>query len=261
MTYALITGASKGLGKSIAEELAKRNYNLLLVARSSNLLDDLSKSLKAKHKVEVQYLECDLSAPNSSKIIKEWTDHLGANISILVNNAGYGLWGNFETLKLQGQLNMMQLNMQSIVELTYTYLPQLKLNKNSYILNVGSTAGYQAVPTLAVYSASKAFVIAFTRGLAYELKNTNVSVTCLSPGSTDTGFMDRAGMNDKIKATAEKFNMTPELVAKIGVKGLFNKKTEVIPGLVNLLTVHLTYHLPKSLIEKVAANIYLKALK
>lgn len=253
--YALITGASKGIGKSIAYALANRKYNLLLVARSEDGLMSIKQDLTIKFNIKVEVLILDLSIPASALQVKEWVDRNAFPVSILINNAGYGLWGEFEHLSLELQANMLQLNITALVELTYHFLPLLKAQNESYILNVSSTAAYQAVPTLALYAASKSFVLSFSRALRFELRKSSVSVTCLCPGPVDTGFAERAGLSG-LSQMAQKFNMNPDEVAAIALKGLFSKKSEIIPGITNLISAYGNRFLPKSLIEKVAAGIY-----
>jgi uncharacterized protein len=256
MKYALITGASKGIGRSLAFALAREKYNLLLVARSEDVLKEL-KELLSKYSVDVHYLAIDLSLPDSSELIRKWYSDKKINISILVNNAGYGLWGNFDKLSLSNQNNMLQLNIFAVVNLTYEILPLLKANPKSYILNVASTAAYQAVPTLSLYAASKAFVLLFSRGLKFELKDTGVSVTCLCPGPTSTGFIKRAGMaGGIIEERAEKFSMDPDKVAEIALAGMFRGKAEVIPGIANKIGAMFASLAPKKLTEKITANLY-----
>lgn len=254
-TYALVTGASKGIGKAIAFNLAERNYNLLLVARSTDELNDLKELLIRQYSINVEVLSIDLSDVDSAYKVSQWVKAHSFQVSILVNNAGYGLWGKFEELELKEQINMLQLNINTVVELTYQMLPLLKQQKASYILNVASTAAYQAVPTLALYSASKAFVLSFTRAIRFELKDTSISTTCLCPGPVDTGFAARAGL-DALGKMVEKFNMDPKVVASAAVRGMFNKKSEIIPGITNVISAYANRILPKSLIEKTAASIY-----
>jgi short-subunit dehydrogenase len=253
--YAVITGASKGIGKSIAIALAKRGYHLLLIARSGDELNRLSQEIGIQFNVEVNTLAIDLAQPEAAKKVSEWINQQQYRIAVLVNNAGYGLWGAFAALNLEEQMQMCQLNMDTVVRLSYLLLPLLSKEKQAYILNVSSTAAYQAVPTLAVYSATKAFVLSFTRALRFELKNTPVSVTCLSPGPVDTGFAHRAGL-DAFSKMAEKFNMKPDEVAEIAVKGMLNKKSEIVPGFTNIISVYANRILPKAFIEKMAAGIY-----
>ncbi len=259
MPYALITGASKGIGREIAISLAKRKYNLLLIARTEKLLVDLAKELQEKYKVEVFYNAIDLSSADAAEDIITWCNKGGYDISVLINNAGYGLNGAFEKLPLDEQLNMMWLNMSTLVQFTHLSLPLLKRHSGkSYILNIASTAAYQAVPYLAVYSATKAFVLSFSRALKLEMKGSNVSVTCLSPGGTDTHFMERAGMegSKKIMKQAKKFNMPADEVAEFGVKAMLSRKSEVIPGFSNKITAFSNRLLPKSVVEAVAKGIY-----
>ncbi|MBK6837768.1 MAG: SDR family oxidoreductase [Bacteroidetes bacterium] len=257
MGYALVTGASKGIGKAIATRLAKQGYDLLLIARSENLLGDLSKELQEKYKVKILIIGVDLSTDGAVDQISRKIESEQLPIQILVNNAGYGLWGRFDTLTLSEQEAMMRINTFTMVRLTYNVLPYLKKQPASYILNVSSTAAYQAVPTLAVYAASKAFVLHFTRGLRYELKDSGVSVTCLSPGPTDTNFMNAAGMHtEKMIQRAAKFNMTPDKVASIALKAMFKGKSEIVPGFINRISTWLTSFAPKSLTEKIAAGLY-----
>src|SRR6185312_7219041 len=217
MAYALITGGSKGIGKAIAENLAKRKYNILLAARSENLLKENAAELEKKFGVKTDILVVDISASDAAKKIADWCVSKNYDVSILVNNAGYGLGGAFHKLSLDEQLNMMHLNMDSLVQLTYMMVPVLKKAQGKkYILNVASTAAHQSVPFLGVYSASKAFVLSFSRAIHHELKEENISVTCLCPGPTDTNFINRAGMTSfkKVMKQSERFNMRPEAVAK-----------------------------------------------
>jgi short-subunit dehydrogenase len=253
--YALITGASKGIGKSIAYELAKQGYPLLLVARSTEELKALSDDLQAKYSINTAILAIDLSINGAALEVSNWIKMNNYQVGILVNNAGYGVWGNFSQSSLSDQLGMMQLNMNVVVELSHLLVPILSQQKQAYILNISSTAAYQAVPTLAVYSATKAFVLSFTRALRFELAQTSISVTCFSPGPVATGFAERAGL-DTFSKMAEKFNMQPDEVAIMAVKAMFSKKSEVIPGFTNIISVYANRILPKGFIEKTAAGIY-----
>jgi short-subunit dehydrogenase len=260
MSYALITGGSKGIGREMAFLLAAKGYNILLVARSSDELKLVKSELETKFKVKADIFQSDLSHPDSPKQIYDWCETNKFDINILINNAGYGLWGYVEDLSVEAQLSMIQLNVNALAELTLRFIPILKRTPKAYIMNVASTTAYQAVPTLAAYAATKSFVVLFTRGLRFELKNSSISVTCLSPGATDTNFTNRAGMQ-AMQAVADKFNMKADVVAKIAVKGMFNTEAEIIPGFVNWISVMATYYLPKSVIEAIAANLYVKHLK
>jgi short-subunit dehydrogenase len=261
MPYALITGASRGIGRALATELARCGYSLLLAARSEDQLEQLATELRQRHGVEAYIYAADLAAPGAAGKLAYWAMAQTPELAVLVNNAGYGLWGRFEELPLDKQQNMLQLNMLLPTELTHMLLPQLRRQRKAYILNVASTAAYQAVPTLTLYAASKAFLLSFSRGLRYELRDTSVSVTCLSPGSTTTDFADRAGMNAQLQETANKVSMTPQQVAQIAVAALLTGEAEVIPGTLNKVSAKLTSFVPKALTEKIAAGIYEKHLK
>jgi short-subunit dehydrogenase len=258
--YALVTGASRGIGRAISLQLAKRGYDLLLVARSEDQLTALALEISAKYQHQAHVLALDLAAPGAAETVAAWATQQTDQLAVLVNNAGYGLWGRFEQLGLAEQQNMMQLNMHLPVALTHALLPALHQVPKAFILNVSSTAAYQAVPSLSVYAASKAFLLSFSRGLRYELKTSNISVTCLSPGATTTGFTDRAGMGAELQATANKVSMTPEAVAEAAVAGLLAGEAELIPGVLNKVSAGLTSIVPKGIVEKIAAGIYEKYL-
>lgn len=254
--YAIITGASKGIGLAIARELASRKINVLLIARSRQLLEQEAGKIRAEYQVQVDHMAIDLTLPQAAQQIVGWCSLKNYPINILVNNAGYGLSGAFENYSLDEHRNMMQLNMHVPVELSYLLLPQLK-QQPSYIMNIASGAAYQAVPGLNVYAASKAFMLSFSRGLRYELKSSTVSVTAVSPGATETDFPNRAKVDSpKAKKMAARFNMQPVEVAKMAVDGMFAKKAEVVTGFVNKLAVFFAWLLPKSTLEKSAASIY-----
>jgi len=259
MPYALITGASRGIGKSIAIEMAAHGFDLLLVSRSEELLQKTSSEISAAHKIKVNHLAIDLTTAGATKKISDWCASNNYEVNALVNNAGYGIWGLFENVPLAEEQNMMQLHMNTMVELCHAFIPTLKKFKPAYILNVSSTAAFQAVPAMSVYAATKAFVITFTRGLQYELRDSGIKVSCLIPGTTDTSFMDRAKM-DPLREIAKKFEMPPDSVAKAAVQGLLKGTLEIIPGFSNKASAVGTKFLPKRLAENIAASIYLKNL-
>ena len=258
MPYALITGASKGIGKAIAEELAARQTDLILVARSGSLLKEIAEDLNTRYGIKADHLAIDLSDPLASIEITDWLKQKGYAVNILVNNAGYGLSGRFETYSAKENRDMMQVNMNVPVELTNLLLPELKKHPKAYILNIASAAAYQAVPGLMVYAATKSFLLSFSRGLAFELRKTNISVSVVSPGGTDTDFANRAKVGSKAVKAGEKLNMTAEAVAKLAVKAMFARKTESITGLINQLGTFFVWLLPKKLVETSAAGIYAK---
>lgn len=259
MSYALVTGASKGIGKEIARELAKKKYDLFLVARSENLLADLAVTLSKDYGIKCSYVAADLTTESGiEKVVSSFLD-LKSELNILVNNAGYGLLGNFAEMPFSETNSLIKININLPLSLTYKLIPELNKSKQAYILNIASTAAYQAVPKLSVYAACKAFMLTFSRGLSYELRNTTISVTCVSPGTTETNFMDAAGMfSETIRKKAAKVSMSPQSVAAFAVKSMFKKKVEAIPGWINKISVALIPFSPKALTEKIAAGIYEK---
>ena len=250
MPRALITGASKGIGKAIAIELAKKKYDLILVARSEKILQTLSKEIATKYGVKTDFKAIDLSEIGAATRLFDWCAAQKYQISMLVNNAGYGLSGKFESYDAAENFSMMQLNMITPVQLCQSFLPLLKAEPKAYIMNIASSTAYQAIPNMSLYAATKVFILRFSRGLKHELSSTNVSVTVVSPGSTDTEFVDRANINEKALKAAQKVNMTAEAVAKIAVEGTLAGKTEVITGLINKLGAFAAWLLPDSQIGR-----------
>ena len=256
MSYALITGASKGIGRAIAEELAARGNDVLLVARSANLLTELAQKIEHDYKVRCHYFVCDLSKQEAASEIYNWCDERKYDVHILVNNAGYGLSGSFESRAIEEHIDMINVGMLSAIKLIHLFLPKLKQQPKAYILNIGSSAAYQAVPYLSTYAATKSFIVSFSRALKYELRKTNVKVTVVSPGVTDTDFPVRAKVNQKGLKTAEKIAMSPKQVAKIAVNTMFKEKAEILVGFITQATTFFVKLLPKSFSEKTASKFY-----
>jgi short-subunit dehydrogenase len=256
MSYALITGASKGIGKAIAFELAKHNYDILLTARSAELLQQAAEEIKKLYPVTVNFLPLDLSELNAPQKLYDWCVENNFPVSILVNNAGFGLSGSIEKYSLAENTNMMQLNIIVPTQLCQLFISLLKKEKQSYILNISSSSAYQAVPMLTIYAASKAYMLKFTRALKHELSDTNISVTCVSPGPTDTDWANRAQLNEKVLKLADKVNMTPQKVAKLAVSAMLNKRAEIITGFINKLGAFAAWLLPNSFIEKTTGKLY-----
>jgi short-subunit dehydrogenase len=219
------------------------------LAKTKKELESTSGSL-------VYTLPIDLSAPRALETITSWTSIWHDELQVVINNAGFGLNGLFEQLELDEQLNIIDVNIKAQVALSHAYIPVLKKHGQAFLLNVASTTCFQTVPYLNVYAASKAFVLSFTRGLRFELRDTSISVSVLIPGSTDTDFVNRARMSAEVKRTAEKFNMQPDVVGKIAVRGLFKGKAEIVPGFSNKIHAFFPRFLPKSVVEKLGGNIY-----
>ncbi len=257
MEYALITGASKGIGKALAYELAKRGYNLVITARSKELLSKLAEDIANKHGVVVHSHPIDLTEEGAPKRLAYWCTVNEYRLKILVNNAGFGLWGSFDKLPLNEQLNSMNLNMTALVSLSHHLIPNLKKNKKSYILNVASVASFLAIPSFSIYAATKSFVLSFSRSLHRELARKGIVVSCVCPGATESEFLERAGMTSLGKA-ADTFGMSAESVAEIAVKGMLKGKVEIVPGLINKVAAGVLKLTPRGVSEKVAGKIYSK---
>lgn len=257
--YALLTGATKGIGLEMAKLLAARGIHLVLVARNEQELNEVKIELNTQYSVNIHCLAIDLSKDIPTSIIGTYITNHQLNVTILINNAGNGLYGYFDELSLDAQHQMIQLNIMAVVDLCHYFIPIFKQKKEpTYILNTGSTTAFQAIPTFALYAASKSFVHSFTRALYHELKATStISVTLLSPGATRTNFINRANLQH-IEAKADKFSMDAVDVAKQGIDGMFAKKMEVITGAINQLNVFATRVVPRTIIEKSAFGIYAK---
>lgn len=257
--YALITGASQGLGAALALELARHGFGVLLVARSRDALLKVAAEAGALNGGRALSFPADLFAPDATGRIVDRVTALELPISCIVNNAGQGLWGRFATLPLVDQLRMMRLNMDVPVELTHRLLPALQRAKRAYILNISSMTAYTPMATFAVYAGSKSFVRIWSRSLRIELERGPVSVTAVCPGSIITGFTRRAGMM-AMDDLARKFGTGPEPVAKAAVRAMLKGKAEVVPGLLNRITATVQGWLPVGVNERLASGIYLKRL-
>jgi len=219
-------------------------------------LESLAKSLKEQYQVQTDWLSVDFTEAGAAYKVQQWCSDKNYSIDILINNAGYGLSGAFENYSAKEHTDMMQVNMNVLVELCSLFLTELKKAPNGHILNIASSAAYQAVPGLSVYAASKSFVLSFSRGLQYELRHSNVRVTTVCPGGTETDFANRANLIDKARKAGEKLNMSADAVAKIAINAMLAGKTEKITGFINQLGAVLVWLLPKKLVEKTAAGIY-----
>jgi len=257
--YALITGASQGIGAAIALELARDGFGVVVTARSEDALRQVSADAAALNGGHAHALVVDLFAADGVDRIVRFVNEQNFPLSCLVNNAGQGLWGMFGELTLEEQQRMMHLNMSVPVALTHKLLPLLRKAPKAYILNIASMIAHHALGSMAVYSGSKAFVLRWSRSLRIELKSTNIHVTCCSPGSVNTGFTQRARMQ-AMDDLAKKFGTPPEPVAKAAVAALLQGKAEVIPGLMNVVASKLQQLLPTGLNESIASGIYLKRL-
>ena len=227
----LITGASAGLGLEFAHLFARDKYNLVLVARSGPKLAELAEQLRQQHGVTVKTIPLDLGLPQASQTLFEETQRAGIHVDILVNNAGYGMSGEFAKLPLEEAYGQIQLNITALTLLTRLYLGPMLGRRSGKIMNVASTAAFQPGPLMAVYYATKAYVLSFTEALAEEVRGSGVRVSCLAPGPTDTGFAAQAGATGS--RLFRRGVMDASRVARAGHDGLRRGKTLVIPGLRN----------------------------
>lgn len=247
MPTALITGASSGIGLELARVFAREGFDLVLVARNRKRLEEIAKELKS---VQIRVIAADLSRPEGSAEVFAAVP----KADVLVNNAGYGLFGKFTETPLADELSMMQLNMATLVALTKLYLPGMVAAKSGKICNVASTAAFQPGPLMAIYYATKAFVLSFSEAIANELKGTGVTVTALCPGPTTSGFQEQAKMEDSGLVKGKKM-MDARTVAEAGYKGLMAGKTIVIPGFMNSLMARSVGFVPRSMITDVVRKM------
>ena len=241
---ALITGASAGIGYEFARVFAREGHALVLVARNKEKLDQIARELKDQFAVSVRVMPQDLSQPGAPEEIFRELQKDSVAVDILVNNAGFGGYGFFFETGLKPELEMLQVNAAALTHLTKLFLKGMVERKRGKILNVASTAAFQPGPLMAVYFATKAYVLSFSEALANELKGTGVGVTVLCPGATQSEFQQRAGI-ERMKLLKAGM-MDAETVAKAGYRGMMQNKTVVIPGIGNNIFAFLIRLGPRS---------------
>src|SRR5216684_4200607 len=256
MNTTLITGASSGIGESFARKLAARGHNLLLVARSEDKLINLCNELGRINGTRAQYVGLDLSEPEAPARLFEETRKRDLQIDFLINNAGFGSMGDFTELDLERALNMIDLNVRSLVELTHRFLAPMRERKSGSIINVASTAGFQPVPFMATYAATKAFVLLFSEALAEENRPFGVKVMALCPGVTDTNFFEAA----RIPRPPARIAQTPEAVVATALRGLARGKSSVISGWTNFIMVQSERLTPRSVVVRIAGTMLRKTV-
>ena len=260
MEVTLITGASGGIGKALAVKFAEKKHNLLLVARSAGKLEKLCRQLVEKYHIKAEYITADLVKAGAPEYIFTETQKRKLNVNVLVNNAGIGSGGEFTTLSLKSELDMLQLNNSALVALTHYFLPQMQQQKQGTVINVASMAAFMPAPYMAVYAASKVFVRSFTEAITEECKPYNIYVMLLCPGLTQTNFMNAAGISaGKQKAlTGKAKTQTPEEVANEAIKGLDAGKAMVICGRTNRIGAKAGMFISNATIAKIMAKSYRK---
>lgn len=246
---AIVTGASGGLGWEFAQLLAQGGHDLVLVARSADKLESNASTLRAKYGVDASIIAMDLSRPGAASEIFAQVPEC----DVLVNNAGFANNGAFAKLSEETIVSEVNLNVVALTELTRLYLPGMLARKSGRIMNVASTAGFLPGPNMAVYYATKAYVISFSEALAEEIRGSGVTVTVLCPGATETGFADRAGVHSTLLFLAPKADAAS--VARAGIAGMMRGKRMVIPGISNQVVAMLPRISPRRLVAWISGKL------
>ena len=250
--WALVTGGSAGIGRALAEQLAAGGANLVLTARRADRLEELATNLSARHGIRTAICAADLARPQAPQEIHEFCRCEGAGVDVLINNAGFGAYGELHGQDPARLLEMVQVNCAAVVALTRLFLPAMVERRKGDILIVASTAGFQAVPYITTYAATKGFDLLFAEGLAEEVRPYGVRVCCLCPGSTATEFHDVARQPEHTKHRQE----TAEKVARVGLQALAGGKSYVISGLGNYLGMQGQRLVPRRLVTRITAGMF-----
>ncbi|HEY0963855.1 MAG TPA: SDR family oxidoreductase [Pseudomonadales bacterium] len=251
----LITGASSGIGKALARQFAAEGFAIVAVASNEAKLSLAAVELRADHAVDIVEIAKDLTQSSAPQEIYDELRRRGITIDILVNDAGIGQGGTFGTSPIDKDIEIIRLNVESLTRLTKLFLNDMLLRDSGRILNVGSVAGFQPGPLLAVYHATKAYVNSFSEALAEELKDTNVSVTLLCPGPTNTDFFERADLDDS-RIFESGMLMEPEEVAEIAYDALMDGERVVIPGMSNRVMTFTRRLMPLAMQAKLNKKFY-----
>ncbi|MBW4645004.1 MAG: SDR family oxidoreductase [Goleter apudmare HA4340-LM2] len=257
MSTALITGASGGIGKAFAQELAARKTNLVLVARSQEKLNQLADELQEKYKIQVEVIAKDLTETNAAIAVLDATKSKGLNIDFLINNAGFGDYGDFAERDGERQVKMVQLNILALVDLTHKFLPLMRQRRSGNIINVSSIAGFQPIPYLSVYAASKAFVLSFSEALWAENRQYGVRILAVCPGPTETDFFTEANFPQSFTGKTSRIS-TPEEVVRDALIALEKGDATVVSG--SLLSKIIT-NLPRLMPRETLVNFLEKQFK
>jgi|ERR1051326_432432 short-subunit dehydrogenase len=251
MNTTLITGASSGIGEAFARRLAAQGHNLLLVARTEEKLVTLCNELGRLNSIRALYVAMDISEPGAPERLFEETKQRDLQIDLLINNAGFGSMGDFAKLDLESELNMIDLNVRSLVELTHRFLEPMREKRSGAIINLASTAGFQPVPFMATYAATKAFVLSFSEALWEENRPYGIKVMALCPGATDTNFFAASRM----ERPPVRVSQTSEQVVNTALRGLQRGKSSIISGWTNFLMIETERLVPRSLILRAAGAV------
>jgi uncharacterized protein len=254
MATALITGASNGIGLELAKVHASKGDNLVLVARNKTKLDELKAELEGKYKVTLYNIGKDLSAANSAQEVYDETKQQNIQIDYLINNAGFGDFGMFVESDWNKELQMINLNITTLTQFTKLYLQDMVKRGSGKIMNVASTAAFQSGPTMAVYYATKAYVLSFSEAVDNEVRDKGVTITALCPGATESGFQAVAAMEESRLVKGRKLPSSQE-VAEYGYKAMMKGKTVAIHGVVNWLLANSVRFTPRALVVKLTRFI------
>lgn len=247
---ALITGASGGIGYELARKFAQAGYNLVLVARTESKLTQIKADFEKRYSIKVTVITKDLSSPGAPQEIFEELEAASTQVDVLVNNAGFTVFGPFIETSLEDELQLLQVNIVALTHLTKLFLPGMVKRGWGKILNIASTAAFQPGPLMAVYYASKAYVLFFSEAIATELEGTGVTVTALCPGPTSTGFQKRGNMEDSRLVAGRKI-MDSGTVARAGYRALMKGQAVIIPGPRNIIFAEAIRFLPRSLVRRI----------
>lgn len=254
MARALITGASNGIGYELAKIHAAKGDDLVLVARSASKLEELKAQLEQQYKIKVHIISKDLSEQNAAEQVYQETTSLGLRIDYLVNNAGFGDFGFFAETSWAKEEQMIHLNISTLVHLSKLYLQDMVKRRSGKIMNVASTAAFQPGPTMAVYYATKAFVLSFSEAINNEVSDKGVTVTALCPGATESGFQAAAAMEESALVKGKKLPSSRE-VAEYGYKAMMQGKAVAIHGTMNAIMANAVRFLPRNLVVKVTRKV------
>jgi hypothetical protein len=250
---ALITGASMGIGKHISLELAKRGYDLILTSRNNELLEQLQEECIHTTGVRVYVYPLDLAAPGSAYTLYDWTVQQKLKVDVLINNAGFGDYGSFYASSYDKVSEMIQVNVSSLTQLTRLFLPNMVQQAQGYVMNVASVAGFVPGPYMAVYYATKAYVLSFSEAIAEEVRGTGVIVSAFCPGATETAFFDRAAAGNNPLFKKIPMPKASE-VGAYGVKALFKGKIVSVHGVMNQANVFMLRWIPRRFLVKMLAK-------
>jgi short-subunit dehydrogenase len=254
MATALITGASNGIGLELAKVHASKGGDLVLVARNKSKLDELKTELESKYKVSVYTIGKDLSAINSAQEVYDETTKQNIQIDYLINNAGFGDFGMFVETEWNKELQMINLNITTLTQFTKLYLQDMVKRRSGKIMNVASTAAFQSGPTMAVYFATKAYVLSFSEAVNNEVSDKGVTITTLCPGATESGFQAAAAMEESNLVKGKKLPTSKE-VAEYGYASMMKGKTVAIHGLMNWIMANSVRFIPRAIVVKVTRKI------